>query len=283
MNKQVCIIVFTDLDGTLLDHYTYSFSPARKALKILKDHNIPLIFCSSKTSKEMIMWRKRLKNEHPFIVENGGAVYIPEGYFFNLPKNKNNSFINNYSVFVLSRPGSEIIKIIKKIKKEYPCEIRYLSEMTPAEISKNTGLPLVQARYAKARNYNEPCVVHDISGKETKLFLQAIHREGIRWTHGDRFTHFMSGSDKGKAVQWLTRLYKKNNPERKIISIGIGDSLNDLPMLKAVDYPCIVQKYNGRYDPALRDNYFYRAGKSGPEGWQRAVMRCFKRLRAVTD
>ncbi|MCL5018912.1 MAG: HAD-IIB family hydrolase [Patescibacteria group bacterium] len=282
MNKQVYIIVVTDLDGTLLDHYTYSFNPARKALKILNDHNIPLIFCSSKTSKEMIMWRERLKNQHPFIVENGGAVYIPKGYFFSLPKNNKNIFRNNFNLFVLSRPSSDIIRIIEKIKKEYPCEIRYLSEMTPAEISKNTGLPLIQARYAKARNYNEPCVVHDIKGTETKLFLQAIHREGIRWTQGDRFIHFMSGSDKGKAVQWIIRLYKKNNPERKIISIGIGDSLNDLPMLKAVDYPCIVQKYNGRYNPELRDNDFYRAGKSGPEGWQRAIMHCLTQLRVIT-
>ena len=75
------LVIFTDLDGTLLDAHTYSFEPARDALGSLRKHGIPVVICSSKTRAEIAVWRRRLGNTHPFIVENGGAVYIPTGYF----------------------------------------------------------------------------------------------------------------------------------------------------------------------------------------------------------
>jgi len=66
-------IFFTDLDGTLLDHDTYSFEKAHQALEILRKKNIPLVLCTSKTRTEIGFYRKILKNSHPFISENGGC------------------------------------------------------------------------------------------------------------------------------------------------------------------------------------------------------------------
>jgi len=78
-------IVFTDLDGTLLDHHTYDYSPALPALAKLQERQIPLVFCTSKTAAEMIPFRTEIENVDPFIVENGGGTYIPESYFATLP------------------------------------------------------------------------------------------------------------------------------------------------------------------------------------------------------
>ena len=66
-------VVFTDLDGTLLEHSTYSFAEAEEALDLLRSQDIPLVICTSKTRSEVEFWRRLLGNEHPFIVENGGA------------------------------------------------------------------------------------------------------------------------------------------------------------------------------------------------------------------
>ncbi|MEE8044743.1 MAG: HAD-IIB family hydrolase, partial [Thermodesulfobacteriota bacterium] len=68
-------IVFTDLDGTLLDHRNYSFLQAIPALDLLKEKNIPLIICTSKTKSEIEHYRTTLQNNFPFISENGGAIY----------------------------------------------------------------------------------------------------------------------------------------------------------------------------------------------------------------
>jgi mannosyl-3-phosphoglycerate phosphatase len=78
MNK---VIIFTDLDGTLLDYDTYSFEKALPALQLLRERDIPLIISSSKTAKEVVFYREQLENDHPFISENGGGIFIPKDYF----------------------------------------------------------------------------------------------------------------------------------------------------------------------------------------------------------
>ena len=75
------ILIFTDLDGTLLEHRTYSFEAARPALQKIQEKHIPLIFSTSKTRAEIEYWQKTINIYHPFISENGGGIYIPNNYF----------------------------------------------------------------------------------------------------------------------------------------------------------------------------------------------------------
>ena len=70
-------VVYSDLDGCLLDRETYAFAAARPALELLKRRRIPLVLCSSKTQAEVEFYRTALGLADPFVVENGGAVLIP--------------------------------------------------------------------------------------------------------------------------------------------------------------------------------------------------------------
>ena len=74
-------VVFSDLDGTLLDESSYSFKDALPAVRLLQLRAIPLVLCSSKTRAEIEPCRLSLHNRHPFISENGGGIFIPPGYF----------------------------------------------------------------------------------------------------------------------------------------------------------------------------------------------------------
>ena len=74
-------VIYTDLDGTLLDRDTYDCHAALPALDVIRSRSVPLIFCSSKTRTEQMALRDRLCVYHPFIVEDGSAVCIDPGYF----------------------------------------------------------------------------------------------------------------------------------------------------------------------------------------------------------
>ena len=50
---QDTLLVFSDLDGSLLDIHTYAWQPAMPWLDKLQDFQVPLILCSSKTAAEM--------------------------------------------------------------------------------------------------------------------------------------------------------------------------------------------------------------------------------------
>ena len=79
--------------------------------------------------------------------------------------------------------------------------------------------------------------------------------------------HYITGKDdKAKAVKELIKLYKRKF--KTIKTIALGDSLNDLPMLKEVDDAYLVQKRDKSYE---KDKFKHAKG-IGPEGWNKAVL-----------
>ena len=60
-------LVFTDLDGTLLDHDTYGWEAASPALAQCRERGIPIVLVSSKTRAEMDNLRRRMGLSMPFI------------------------------------------------------------------------------------------------------------------------------------------------------------------------------------------------------------------------
>ena len=72
-------IVFTDLDGTLLDHETYDHSPAQPALAALAARDIPVIPVTSKTSDELRPLMADIGLAGGFIAENGAVISDADG------------------------------------------------------------------------------------------------------------------------------------------------------------------------------------------------------------
>jgi len=269
-------VVFTDLDGTLLDLVTYSYEKSLAGINRLKEIGVPLIFCSAKTRAEQEVYRRKLGIFHPFIVENGGAIFIPRGYFpFSVEYHKS---VTELLVIELGTSYKEVRQLLAKVREESGFRFRGFGDMSDEEVAEETGLDIDSAKLAKQREYDETVVVASgakqshITAGEIDKFLQKIEQAGLNWTHGGRFYSIMGDNDKGKAVKIVTGLYREMWGE--IETIGLGDSLNDLPMLSAVDTPILVQKNDSSWEsidlPRLR-----RIQGIGPEGWSRAVKEIF--------
>src|SRR6266545_4005865 len=108
--------IFSDLDGTLLNPQTYSFEPAKAALQLVEQQGVPLVFCTSKTRAEVEYWRRLTENRHPFVVENGGAVYIPRRYFpFAVPGARQR---DDYHVIEYGRPYEDLVASLHAASSE---------------------------------------------------------------------------------------------------------------------------------------------------------------------
>lgn len=265
------MVVFTDLDGTLLDGSTYSFDAAREALDELRARSIPLVVVSSKTRAEIEPLRSRLRNEHPFIVENGGAVFVPSNYFpFQLTAATAH---DQYHIVGLGTSYPRLRQALKEIEQELGVELRGYGDMPVEEITMRTGLSRQGAALAKQRDYDEPFVVED-ERCTLEALTQAITARGLRWTKGDRFHHLMGVQDKGQAVRYLIECYRRwtDRHRDRLITVGIGNSLNDLPMLKAVDHPVLVQQPDSSYEPDIELPGLIHAPGPGPIGWNQTVL-----------
>jgi len=256
-------IIISDLDGTLLDSVDYSFAAAAPALKKIQALDVPLILCSSKTRAEIEEYRRLLGNTHPFITENGGGIFIPYGYF-TFPFEAGES--DGYRCILLGMPYAEVRKIFIQLRGRLGVKVRGFADMTVSEIAGLTGLTANEAELARQRDFDEPFI---FEGAADEHFLQAINKEGLGWTQG-RIFHIMGKHDKGLAVKILKRFYEKQFGN--VFSIGLGDSLNDQPLLQMVDRPVLVCHTDGSYESRIDIPGLLKPGLPGPQGWNEAVL-----------
>jgi|Deesub1362B_J571_1020462.scaffolds.fasta_scaffold00237_53 mannosyl-3-phosphoglycerate phosphatase family protein len=256
------VVIFTDLDGTLLDD-NYSFEDAIQGLKLLREYNIPLIYCSAKTKAEQEVIREKMDINDPFIVENGSAIYIPRGHFKNIRAEN----ADGYEVVILGIESAKIIEEIRRLRERFRIKNYYF--MSDEEVAEVTGLSLEDARRAKMREFGETIV-------EAEEDALNELRKKFEVVHGGRFIQVYGiGADKGEAVRILTEMYRKEFGDVK--TVGIGNALNDLPMLKAVQYPAVVKNSDGTWAEIEIEN-LYREEKIGPSGWAEVVKKFVKKF-----
>ena len=271
------LIIFTDLDGTFLDYHTYSCEAALPALELIQEQNIPLIICSSKTRAEIEQWREELDNDHPFISENGGGIFIPHAYFSDNDLNALAQRIQRtdaYTILVLGTPYIFLRRKLEKLRKD-GFEVRGFGDMDAVEIAQITELSPEETALAKTRDFDEPFVFSGV-GARLKALLAAIEAKGLHCIAGGRLFHLTGDNDKGRAVTILTELYRKKFGE--ITTLALGDSPNDFPMLEHVDHPILVKNHRGEYDKRIALPNLIKADGIGPEGWNKAVLSVVNRV-----
>jgi mannosyl-3-phosphoglycerate phosphatase len=202
-------------------------------------------------------------------VENGGAIFIPRAYFpFRFDYHRP---VDDLLAVELAIPRSRVRESLARIGAQNDFRFKGFGDMSAIEVAEITGLSLESAELARQREYDEP-VEFDSSGKDIGEFLAKLGKAGLNWSRGGRLFHVMGGGGKGKAVEILSRLCRKM--WGAIQTVGLGNGLNDLPLLQQVDVPILVQKRDGTWEdmdlPRLR-----KVQGVGPEGWSRATLELF--------
>lgn len=209
------IVIFTDMDGTLLDKQTYSFDAALPALERIRELGAPLILVTSKTRAEVEHWRGLLGNRDPFIVENGGAAVIP-----------------GEATMQWGTPYPALCDALRSVAVETGCRLRGFHQMDTAGIAAVTDLPIEQAELAAQREYDEPFLIEGACDRAR--LIAAIHARGLLHDEGGRFHHIHGRNDKAIAVRAVTEHYRARFGN--VTTIGLGDAPNDLEFLRHVDH-----------------------------------------------
>lgn len=262
------LLVATDLDGCLLDETTYAYDAARPALAALAARRIPLVLASSKTRAEMQPLWRALGLASPLIVENGGALLLPEGYPPRPPHGT--ELREGFWSIMLGASRSDLVRALEEIQGAVGARVRSFASLSPPEIEALTGLSPPAAVLAIQREYDEPFLLDD--DRAGAAIAEAARTRRLRVTRGGRFWHLTGETDKGRALQVLLDLHKADG--RTFTTVGLGDSSNDLPLLQAVQRPIVMPRPGGALSPAvvaaLPDAE--RAPAPGPAGWNAAVL-----------
>ncbi len=280
----VQIIIFTDMDGSLLDHYTYSHDEANQLLGWLNARKIPVIPCTSKTRAEMIHLRSQLQNDCPFIVENGAAVYFSDDSL--LRGNIKNEVIKHQNMFVKEFvQNREHWQSLLSTSDAHLNDAFISFEQAGIEgIIEMTGLSEEDARLASQREYSEP-IKWIGSQHQYDEFENHINHSGGQLLKGGRFIHVSGCTNKSIALHWLLKQYREYYQDNKIITVAIGDSQNDIAMLESVDYAIIIRSPVNDCPPIefKKSQDVYITQQQGPRGWVEGVTHVLNKLNIKMD
>ncbi|MCW5965774.1 MAG: HAD-IIB family hydrolase [Bryobacterales bacterium] len=226
-------IVATDLDGTLLNHHDYSWAGARKALDALETRGVPVVFCTSKTRAEVDQLRSETGNRHPFITENGGAVYLPVGAFRALSGQFPEK--DGYLLIALGREYQTLVAALAEAAEESGCTVRGFAGASDSEVAVWCEFSEAEAALARQREFDEPFLLEDGDGES---LAAAIRRRGFCSVRGGRFWHILGNNDKGAALCALRRAYLGCGVPVSVAALG--DSPNDLPLLAQAEWPVVM-------------------------------------------
>lgn len=251
------VLVFTDIDGTLVAHDTYEPGPSAEAVSRLQQAGIPIVLCSAKTRAEQVALRVLLKLDSPYIVENGAGVIFP----IDFPGSRAGEGEQELDTFGLTY--RQVREGLEQAAAEARVAIRGFGGLSIEEVSRLTGLTLAAAAKARAREFTETFVLADPTPEREQRLVESLEKRGMRMLHGARYWTALGNHDKGQAVRYVISRYEEFGPVR---SFGVGDSAGDLGMLEEVDVPMLVQQADGSWAdvdlPGL-----VRLDGIGPQGW----------------
>ncbi|MGI3165736.1 HAD-IIB family hydrolase [Pseudooceanicola sp. 200-1SW] len=251
-------MVFTDLDGTLLDHESYSYAPALPALAQLRARNVPVVLASSKTGPEIHALREELRlSASPAIVENGAGLLAPHEAPPAAPE-------------TYQRLRAALEGINPALRRLF----RGFGDLGPEGVMADAGLPVEKARLACQRAYSEPGL-WDGSAEERRAFLEALAEVGLHARRGGRYLTLSFGGTKADRMDEAAALF--DHPH----TIALGDAPNDREMLDHADIGVIIANPHGAPMPELcgeRNGTILRSTKAGPAGWNEMMLKLISRL-----
>ena len=258
MTRRPTLMIFSDLDGTLLDHETYDWSPAAPALAALAEMGAPVVLASSKTAPEIARLRAAMGLSHwPAIVENGAGLLPPERD--DAPD---------------CADHARLRAALETLPEALRASFEGFTDMDAARVAEVTGLPPEDAARARTRAFSEPGLWHGDDATRA-AFIDALDAQGIAAVMGGRFLTLSHGADKADRLRELAQAYEPAQ------TVALGDAPNDIGMLSAADHGVVIANPASPEIPALPGEDAGRVTRTvdtGPLGWNSAILSLLDQL-----
>ena len=225
------IVVLARLEGTPFDPYENGLDSAQAHVEPILRAGIPIVFFSMRTRAELEAIQQELGIRHPFVAEEGGALYVPQHYFG--VRFARSIDVAGYETVPFGRPHDQVLAALSTSARWLKAPITTMSELSVNDVAMACQLTMLQARLAKLRDHSELFKVTD--GTDPKALIQALRSTKFQCRAYGEFLHVSAEVDTDQIVDTLLRSYRRAFDTR--IFVGIGDPHGDLAMLGRVEVP----------------------------------------------
>ena len=236
MNVEPSVVVFTDID-CLSGLSTSRDAECASVLRMAVASEMPLVLCSTRTRAELESIQQDLNVRHPFLCENGAAVFVPRGYFDFAPPHARP--IPGYDVIEFGRPHADVVHALHRTAADLQIDVVGFADMSIADVARDGGLSLLEARLAKLREYGEPFRIPGAESSGRQRVFRALWTQGHGCTTGGRYDYVGSAFDESAGIHIIRGLYRR--AFGPVVTVGCGDPRRDAALLQSVDIPLAVQ------------------------------------------
>jgi len=181
------------------------------------DHEaVPAVWLTSRSRLQFDDARRKHGHTHPFIAEDGCAVYLPEDYFHLRPAS-GASRTNKAATLRLGRftciPVAEVLpaaaEALQTLSRDTGVPVVTLRSLSPRELVQNTGLPLREAELARQRDFDDIFFFAGASDEEVEKFLKEGRNRNLQFrTHGVLWSVAV-GASVQRSIRELAKLYDR--------------------------------------------------------------------------
>lgn len=260
-------LIFTDLDGTFLSNDDFSFGDNIKLTKKLISLGHFVIVNSSKTFAEIHDLLSRNDLLLPIICETGGGIYLPKEGLNVIDQ----AAYDNYTKLFEAPRISEIQEQLTKILSEFENDFDFFDDLEEKNQQKLSNLRGDGLILASKRVFTKLIVWRNNQERLMKL-TKKLKNNNLNLVKGARFCHLCSNFTKGKSMNYLVSYYRKLYSQQSFNTIALGDSSNDIDMLKQADLSCIVNSMGNK--TICDEEIFSKSIKStspAPNGWKECI------------
>ena len=265
----MALIIFTGLDGILLPIEKRDYESVAVTVEQLQQQNIPLVPVTNNTRAEVEALFQEISLETPFVVEGGSGIFIPQDNQQFKISNTDTDTIDNYHIYQLGCSYTEARAALKVVQEEISKILRGFGDLDEANIQTMMGISLAAARRAKSREFSE----YFLTPSRLEISkLQTVAQEyGFNIIPEGKLSLVLGGSaSPAKAVSWLKENYQASTKSEKLVTVGLGATEKDLPLLEAVDIPIVVPT-SEEINSNLASKNFEVATAVGSLGWINAI------------
>lgn len=242
------MIVFSDIDGTLLNDQHIVLQSTKEAIAYLGDHDIPFVIVSARSPSGIYPILKENDLKCHIISYSGGLI---------LDEERNILFSQGMS----GRTAKNVVEYIETQQMDcswniYSYDLWMVKDKKDERVIREENIVKAQSQEVKYDNVKDDTVVHKIlcmcnpcTILEIESSLQVNFPDLSIVKSSDTLVEVMGkGVGKGKAVERLCHILHQDMGE----TIAFGDNFNDEDMLDMVAMPVIM----GNAPDRLKQKYF---------------------------
>ena len=181
------------------------------------DHEaIPAVWLTSRSRLQFDEARRKHGHTHPFIAEDGCAVYLPEDYFHLRPasdasrtKRAATLRLGRFTCIPIAEALPAAAEALQTLSRDTGVPVVTLRSLSPRELVQNTGLPQKEAELARQRDSDEIFFFAGASDEEIERFLTEGRNRNLQFRRHGMLWSTAIGPGVERCIRELAKLYDR--------------------------------------------------------------------------